>query len=140
MLFLIIDLPYKYSNQIIMKLSKSILEKDVDKWTKQDIISYLYSINAVRMYGYKSLRTFSYSVQKDLISECWLLICEIPDEKLLDLWHQGEKKLTAWIKRFVENSLSSTGKTRNLQKLLTQETPVDISELYKEKYQDEDNE
>lgn len=119
-------------------LSKEIQNKDVDEWNKQDIISYLYSINAVRMYGFKWLRTFSYSVQKDLTNECWLLICEIPEETLLDLWHQGEKKLTAWIKRFVENSLSPTGKTRNLQKLLTREPCIDPSTLYKEKYEEDE--
>jgi len=77
------------------------------------------------MYGSKSLRFFDYSTQKDLIGECWLLICQIPEERLLDLWHQGEKKLTAWIKRFVENSLSPSGKTRNLQRMLSLEQPTD---------------
>ena len=93
--------------------------------TKNDIIDYLYHINAVRMYGYKNLRFFTAEQQRDLESEVWLNICEIPEELLISLWNQSEKNLTAYIKTFVERQLSNTGKTRHLQQMFKFEIPKD---------------
>lgn len=101
--------------------------------TKNKIIDRLYKLDLVRVYGCKHLRKFNSDKQEDLVQECWVNICEIPEDTLLDLYNQGEQHLTAYIKRFVENQLSPTGKTRTLQKLLTTEIPVDFdAEITKE--------
>lgn len=94
---------------------------------KNKIIEYLYSINAVRMYGCVYLKKFN-KTQEDLVGQVWLNICELPDDILIELWNQGEKNLTAYIKKFVTNQLSPTGRTRDLQRLFTTEVPVDIED------------
>lgn len=95
---------------------------------RQQIITWLYEENVVRKYGCDHLRKYTSTIQEDLVAETWLLICEIPDTVLIDLWNQGKDHLTAYIKTFVERSLSPTGRTRKVRKLLTTETPVEFKD------------
>lgn len=96
--------------------------------SKNTIIEYLYKMNVVKMYGWKQLARFNKDKQEDLIQEVWLNIAMLPESVLLDLWNQGKNNLTAYIKRFITNQLSITGRTRKLQQLITIEVPVDFDE------------
>lgn len=96
---------------------------------KNEIITRLYEEDCVEKYGYKQLRTYTKDTRSQLVSEMWLRISELPEELLLDLYKQGWKHLTAYIRTYCIFSLSTTGETRHLQHLLTNETPYDFTKI-----------
>lgn len=100
--------------------------------SKNEIIEYLYNIDAVRRYGMSRLRMFRPDEQEDLIQECWANIAGIPEERLLLLYNQNpetKENLTAYIRTFVLNQLSSTGQTRRLQDMFHESVHVEEETL-----------
>ena len=118
---------------------QKLLNKDTEQWTKEDIINYLYSLNAVEFYGWKQLMMLPKTIKQDMIQEVWLKICEIPEQTLKVLLNQSEKNLTAYIRQFIINQLMPNGPTRKLKRTLTTETPTDFSlpNKYEEDYEED---
>lgn len=98
--------------------------------TKNEVINKIYKEGLVRKYGAKYLSKFNELEQEDLVSEVYLNICELDEKLLIDLYKQGWKHLTAYIKTFVEYQLSPTGKTRKLQSFYNTEKRLDEDKLH----------
>lgn len=85
--------------------------------SKEDIIRFLFEIDAVKKYGWDWLRTFNKEQQEDLEAEVWKNICEAKDSIFEKLGKQKEENVTAYFKRFIFQQLSPRGDTRWLQKI-----------------------
>lgn len=93
---------------------------------KNDFITYVYQNNLVQRWAHKQLRMIPPNIREDIVSEVYLLLLEMDDDKFNDLQAQGFKRLTAFTRQFVINSLTPNGKTRNIVNLFTQEKCEDF--------------
>lgn len=94
---------------------------------KNDFVNYVYKNNLIQRWGKKQLRKIPPDLQEDVIQEIYLLILEFEEERFNELNKQGFKHLTAFFRAFVMNSLTPTGRTRNLINLFGKEDPTDFS-------------
>lgn len=105
---------------------------------KNDFVIYIYQNNLLKRWGQKQLEKIPPDLQEDVLQELYLLILEYDDDKYKDLNRQGFKHLTAFFRQFTMNSLTPTGRTRNLINLFNRENPTDFSTIYN--LDDNDNE
>lgn len=88
---------------------------------KNEFIEYIYKNKLVQRWGNKQLKCIPKSLVEDVIQEVYLLLLEYPNEKFAEIASQGFTHLTAFARQFVINSLTPTGKTRNLINLFKEE-------------------
>ena len=105
--------------------------------SKNEFITYVYQNNLIQRWGHKQLKMMPTHIREDIVSEVYLLLLEIDDARFDELQAQGFKRLTAFTRQFVINSLTPNGKTRNLVTLFTQEKCEDFQNNLNENDDDE---
>lgn len=77
--------------------------------SREDILQYLWNIGLINNYIRKlEYGTIDEETLQDIIQECWLIICEIPEEKICKLYNeQGKTGLTAYISGVIYRQVHS---------------------------------
>ena len=104
--------------------------------SKNEFIVYIFKHNLIERWGSKQLGRVPPSLKEDVIQEVYLLLAEYDDKKFAEIADQGFKHLTAWARQFVINSLSPTGRTRNLVNLFKEK----VEDIEENNYEDNDYE
>lgn len=92
---------------------------------KNEFIEYIHRKKLIERWGNKQLRCIAPNIREDVIQEVYLLLLEIDDDRYQQIASQGFKKLTAFTRQFVINSLSPNGRTRDLIKLFQNECSME---------------
>lgn len=104
--------------------------------SKNDFIIYIYKHNLIERWGNKQLVRIPMVLKEDVIQEVYLLLAEYPNDRFDEISKQGFKHLTAWARQFVMNSLTPTGRTRNLINLFKER----VEDIEENNYEDNDYE
>lgn len=104
--------------------------------SKNDFIIYIFKHNLIERWGAKQLKCIPPTLVEDVIQEVYLLLAEYDKNKYNEISKQGWKHLTAWARQFVINSLTPTGRTRNLINLFKER----VEDIEENNYEDNDYE
>lgn len=77
--------------------------------SREDILQYLWDIGLVNNYIKKlEYETIDEETLQDIIQEIWLMICELPEEKITSLYkNQGKTGLTAYMSGVIYRQIHS---------------------------------
>ena len=82
--------------------------------SRDEILRYIYDLNFVENYAKKLANTDDWYQIDDIISDLWLQICEIPEEKWDKLLSQGTKKDSFYaVRGFVSGLIYRNVKSKN---------------------------
>lgn len=59
---------------------------------REEVLNYLISTHLIENYIKKIALSCDLEIYDDIVQECWLQICEIPEQKWIDLISQGTEK------------------------------------------------
>ena len=76
--------------------------------SRDDILDYIYRTDLVNWYvTYLLHKGIDNELTKEYISEIWLQLCEISQNKWLDLYEQGKAAITAFVAGLIHNNCIS---------------------------------
>ena len=78
-----------------------------DPLTYRRLIDWLASTGWVEGHLCKRISVLDLPYLDDYIQEVWVQILEVPQDKLLSIWHKGKGKFTNYIKSIIMNNINS---------------------------------
>lgn len=77
--------------------------------SREDILQYLWDVGLINNYVKKlEYETIDDETLQDIIQEIWLVICEIPEDKIVNLYkEQGKTGLTAFMSGLIYRQIHS---------------------------------
>lgn len=115
-------------------------EVELKSDSREDIINWVYQTHMVEFYTtYLLKKTIEDNPDvQDKIQELYLMVCELPDEKLKDLYAQGKHSILAYITGIIHQQLITTNSKIYYKYEQHNKTEITQDELFWEKYNDEE--
>lgn len=104
---------------------------------RDTIIKWIYDIHIVEWYSTYLLKKAIDEDLEDKIQEIYLMICELPQEKLNELYNQGKYAISAYVTGIIHQQLYSTTSDIYYKYGKYNLTELTQDELFWEKYSDE---
>lgn len=111
--------------------------KQIKSNDRKDIIDWVYYTHIVEFYvTYLLKQTIDYADVQDKIQEFYVMICEIPDAKLQDLYRQGKHSILAYITGMIHQQLITTNSRIYYKYVQYNKKEINKDELFWELYEE----